>query len=857
MLKKKRYLTLFFTCAAALFSNASSALTCSVTTDSWSDGFVANITVNNDSNAGINSWEVALNFNQSITVSSSWSADISTSGNTVTASNMSYNASLAAGQSTSFGFQGTHSGNFQDPDCITGTSPTPAPTATPIPSNIPTPTPEPDASSVLEVELESFAGQSAFSPFAVQSDSAASGGQYVLWPNNGSDQNNPSASDSTSGQIHIGFSLSEATTVSLLIAANLPSLVDDSFYYRVNSDPWSTQNDTQTNGWENLSLGSVSLNAGSHSFSIQRREDGSQLDKLTLTAANGAISASSVTTPEPTPTPEPTSIPEPIYGSIYVSTTGSDNGSGTASSPYRSLAKAAENAGPGDTVLVRGGGYVASNITPASSGQEGNYIVFRAMPNTGNVTIRHSSSSDNSTPVFNLSNRSYIWIEGFHFKDFTHGLASIYINNGEGNVVVNNRFENLGNSQVSPWNGNQVVGVFNSTKTVVCNNYFNNVFGDGVNVNSQRSQRNLICNNSFSRFKGKLRSWGGSYTFSRAVDVQDHSNGNNVVAFNHAVDVVHHVWLDRDGSNNIVLRNFGKTGSGNVFNESRCANNLIQENIAVGMSTGYMTSYYTSTGWTEDARWVSNVAYNNSTGFNVHKSRRDEFRNNIVYNNGSYNIRFSDAALNNGPHIFRNNLWYSSNSNNSIYLGGIPQATESGGSTYSGSASSVSNFQSRVGESGGLSTNPQFNGSEDFTLQASSPAKNAGDNGLDLGAYAYYPRSTTGWNAAANSSAVAVYFDQSISSVSRGNSINLTVRLSQAASSPVSVDIVPVAGDAVIGSDFTLSSNSLTFSPGETSKTLTLSAQGSFQHDELVALRLQNASGATASGRTLHAVRVN
>lgn len=339
--------------------------------------------------------------------------------------------------------------------------------------------------------------------------------------------------------------------------------------------------------------------------------------------------------------------------------------------------------------------------------------------------------------------------------------------------------------------------------------------------------------------------------------MQDHSNGNNVVAFNHAVDVAHHVWLDRNGSNNIVLRNFGKTGSGNVFNESRCANNLIQENIAVDMSTGYMTSYYTSTGWTEDARWINNVAYNNSTGFNVHKSRRDEFRNNIVYNNSDYNIRFSDAALDNGPHIFRNNLWYSSNNNNAIYLGGIPQATESGGSTYAGSASSVSNFQSRVGESGGLSTNPQFNGSEDFTLQASSPAKNAGDNGLDLGAYAYYPRSATGWNAAASSSAVAVYFDQSISSVSRGNSLNLTVRLNQVASSPVSVDIVPVAGDAVIGSDFTLSSSSLTFSPGETSKTITLSAQGSFQHDELVALRLQNASGATASGRTLHAVRVN
>lgn len=532
----------------------------------------------------------------------------------------------------------------------------------------------------------------------------------------------------------------------------------------------------------------------------------------------------------------------------HVSPDGSDTANGSEATPFKTIAKAATMVNPGDTIFVAEGTYIEHNITPKSSGTEIAMIVFKPKPGTGDVIIKHPGTSiTDNTPVFQLSNRNYIRIEGFQFKDFKYGRASIYISSGQGNVVINNRFENLGNSEVGTWDGNQIVALFNSSRNVVANNYFKNITGDGINVNSQRTTHNLVCNNTFIDFKGKLRSWGGQYLYSRAIDVQDMSDGNNVIAFNRAQNVVHHIWLDRDGSNNIVLRNFGRKGSGLVFNESRCAKNVVQENISIEMHVGYMTAYYDGTGWTFDPRWVNNIAYNNATGFSVHKSWRDEFRNNIVFNNTAFNLRFTDEALKNAPHTFRNNLWFTSNKVNSI--------------EFKGRAVSVPEFQAGVGETGGLSANPMFvstvSGSEDFNLQAGSPAKGAGDNGLDLGAYAAYPQTEFGWDPNLQTAGIQVYFDQVISGSDRGGQVQLVLKLSKAATEAISADIVPVAGDALSGEDFSLSGTTVVFQPGETSKTVSVEVMGMSDFDELVAFRIANVTNAIPGARNLHVMRIN
>lgn len=151
---------------------------------------------------------------------------------------------------------------------------------------------EPEGDS-LEVELESLSGQGSFSPFVVRSDSAASGGQYISWPNNGN-QNLASPSDSATGQVAIPFVLSESADVSFSIRVNMANADDDSFYYKLDSGAWSTQNNSTTNGWNSLTpVAFNNLSAGSHTLRILRREDGTGLDKVTLTASAGEITSGS------------------------------------------------------------------------------------------------------------------------------------------------------------------------------------------------------------------------------------------------------------------------------------------------------------------------------------------------------------------------------------------------------------------------------------------------------------------------------------------------------------------------------------------------------------------------------------
>ncbi|MBX2858571.1 MAG: DUF1565 domain-containing protein [Cellvibrionaceae bacterium] len=179
-------------------------------------------------------------------------------------------------------------------------------------------------------------------------------------------------------------------------------------------------------------------------------------------------------------------VPQVSLGATYyVSKNGYDGNDGSSSAPFLTIKKAASVVKSGDIVQIREGTYVEKSITPAASGSSNNYICFQIADNTGNVVLKHPANSvDDKTPVFNLSNRSHIWIEGLRFKDFKYGLASIYISNGNNNVITSNIFQNLGNAEVGYWSQNQVVGIFNGCENVVTNNFFDRIVGDGVNVNS-------------------------------------------------------------------------------------------------------------------------------------------------------------------------------------------------------------------------------------------------------------------------------------------------------------------------------------------------------------------------------------
>ncbi|MFJ8142585.1 glycosyl hydrolase family 18 protein [Streptomyces sp. NPDC096013] len=92
-------------------AQAASTATATFTKSSdWGTGFGGQWTVKNTGTSAISSWTVEWDFPSGTSVTSAWDADVTSSGNHWTAKNKSYNGTIAAGASVSFGFNGAGPG---------------------------------------------------------------------------------------------------------------------------------------------------------------------------------------------------------------------------------------------------------------------------------------------------------------------------------------------------------------------------------------------------------------------------------------------------------------------------------------------------------------------------------------------------------------------------------------------------------------------------------------------------------------------------------------------------------------------------------------------------------------------------
>ena len=87
--------------------------------NAWSGGFTANVTIANTGATAWNGWTLKFAFPGDQKITNAWNAQAVQSGASVTATNLSYNASVAAGGSTSFGFQGTWTSSDASPTAFT------------------------------------------------------------------------------------------------------------------------------------------------------------------------------------------------------------------------------------------------------------------------------------------------------------------------------------------------------------------------------------------------------------------------------------------------------------------------------------------------------------------------------------------------------------------------------------------------------------------------------------------------------------------------------------------------------------------------------------------------------------------
>lgn len=542
-----------------------------------------------------------------------------------------------------------------------------------------------------------------------------------------------------------------------------------------------------------------------------------------------------------------------VYGKNYYVASGA-KGNGTATSPYASICQAAKVVNPGDTVFIAGGTYSEMNVRPKSSGNiSKGMIVFTPWKDTGKVIItkQNNASGDDSNTIFDLSNLSYIWMEDIIFRDMSFIRSCIDMSNAKHCVVTGCHFLCIGNENIAPsWGGTSIIWTSSAQDCVISNCFFCDSYGDAISFFGQESKGNLFCGNVFEGMKGKKRSWDtGGHRFSSAITGTDNSSGDNIICFNHITDGLHGIWLDRGTNRNIIVRNFGNGGSTLVFNESRCAKNWIQENVAVSMTdAGFRSATYDGTNWSFDTRYVNNVAYKCKFGFYLHKSKHNEVRNNVGFNNSNYNIVLTDSAYEYGQNIFRNNLWHTSSKSSSVL--------------FRGNAITPVSFSRKINETDGIySKAPDFmeygTTPAGFMLKKSSCCVASGDGGVDIGAYPVYQFPDMGTDTARIASQVQPVFDRLVTDVQRGDECSVGIRLLKAVSKTVTFKVVPVAGDAKKNADYELEDSILTFSPGETQHNVNIRFVGDeTESSRLLLLRLCDDDGTPFEGRCYTAFRV-
>jgi hypothetical protein len=269
---------------------------------------------------------------------------------------------------------------------------------------------------------------------------------------------------------------------------------------------------------------------------------------------------------------------------IYVSTRGSDSGNGSASSPFRSIQKAASVATAGTTVHVAPGTY-AENVSHSYNGTASAPIKF-VSDTPGGAIIKPVGATGSI-----VSTRGdYVTIEGFEIDGSSSPNARVGI-------------------------------VMGGSNTYVRNNEVHHLVQNGAN-DSQGGAGIVL---------------GGGYY----GEINQHAIGNEVHHIATASsDRVHGIYVQSTGSvvNNMVYASPGTIGVV-LWHDARnvtIANNTIFDN-GLGISVGagdFNQGAYPA----DNVKVVNNIVYDNrGSGIQEHglTGTHNVYQNNLVYQNGT------------------------------------------------------------------------------------------------------------------------------------------------------------------------------------------------------------------------------
>jgi len=456
--------------------------------------------------------------------------------------------------------------------------------------------------------------------------------------------------------------------------------------------------------------------------------------------------------------------------SYYVSTTGNDSNPGTQAAPWRTIQHAANTAGAGSTVNVRGGIYEELVSINVSGNASDGLLTFRSYPGETAVLDATHFTPSGRQGVLTIHNQSYVRIEGFEIRNFRtaeHRLSPLGISViGFGShieLLKDNvhHIEQTFDGRDAPGRGGNGFGIAvygTDAKTPITDLIID---GNEVHHLKTGSSESLVVNGNVTNFR-----------ITHNV-VHDNNNiGIDVIGFEHtapdpAVDQA------RDGvvSNNVVY-NITSRGNPAYRNDESsdgiyvdggtrvlieqnvmhdvdfgielasehkdratsyiiARNNLIYYSHTAGVSIG---GYAPERGRTDHCTVINNTLYQNDTSatgtgeFQMQWNMADNiFANNIVYAGSRCLISLNKSQVDktHPPVTIDHNLYYCSSGAKA--------------STWAGASATVTGFDKYV-ESTGNDRHSRFldphfvDAAKDFHVRSDSPTIAAGTtDGVPVG----------------------------------------------------------------------------------------------------------------------------
>lgn len=509
---------------------------------------------------------------------------------------------------------------------------------------------------------------------------------------------------------------------------------------------------------------------------------------------------------------------------LYVNTaTGSDGNACTSSgAPCATIAAAIDKASSGDTIQIAAGTYnehdvqVSKELTLIGAGAGstivdagGNGRVFRINVSS---TLSHMTIQNGLTPedsnLFNTSGAGVL-VGSYTNTVLDNVVIADSEASGNGGGVFNNGFLTISNSEI-------VANVANG-------------IGGGIynyNLGAITVTQSLVAENTAVGIQG-----GGIYTGQPLTLVDTTIRGNRVGTFGGGL----YLTGDTTEMTNVTItENEAESGAG-VFAGFGTVMTVTNSTVSGNVSGNNYAGLYLTGAGTELLMVNSTIAANTRTGTNGNG------RNGLNVASGAV------ATVQNS--IIANNQDYQCNSSTNFFSAGGNLASD-----YSCDFDAATDQEVVDPLLGMLADNG--GGTPTHALLPGSPAIDAGVNaGCPADDQRGITRPFDGDNdstATCDSGAyeaqnALVIADVEVTEGTGGSTTAVfTVTLSPASSQTVTVDYATANGAAAAGSDYTAKSNTLTFSPGATERTIEISVNtdSSDESDETFTVSLSNAANA-------------